>query len=115
MSYSLFCTFVEYESFNKRDFMELNEKIVIYQTEDGNTSIDVKLENETVWLTQAQIAMLFGTKRPAITKHLKNIYASGELEEKTHVPFWNIWVTKESKFMARSITTLMLYFLWVIE
>ena len=62
--------------------MELNEKIVIYQTEDGNTSIDVKLENETVWLTQAQIAMLFGTKRPAITKHLKNIYASGELEEK---------------------------------
>ena len=60
--------------------MEEN-KIVIYQTEDGQTQIDVRLENETVWLTQKQIAELFGTKRPAITKHLKNIYASEELEE----------------------------------
>ncbi len=56
-------------------------KIVIYQTEDGQTHIDVRLENETVWLTQQQIAELFGTKRPAITKHLKNIYASEELDE----------------------------------
>ena len=56
-------------------------KIVIYQTEDGQTQIDVRLENDTVWLTQKQIAELFGTKRPAITKHLKNIYASEELEE----------------------------------
>jgi hypothetical protein len=39
------------------------------------------MENETVWLTQAQIAELFGTKRPAITKHLNNIYKTGELEE----------------------------------
>ena len=60
--------------------MEEN-KIVIYQTEDGQTQIDVRLENDTVWLTQKQIAELFGTKRPAITKHLKNIYASKELEE----------------------------------
>ena len=60
--------------------MEEN-KIVIYQTEDGQTQIDVRLENDTVWLTQKQIAELFGKKRPAITKHLKNIYASEELEE----------------------------------
>ena len=60
--------------------MEEN-KIVIYQTEDGQTQIDVRLENDTVWLTQKQIAELFGTKRPAITKHLKNIYASEELSE----------------------------------
>ena len=60
--------------------MEEN-KIVIYQTEDGQTQIDVRMENETVWLTQAQIAELFGTKRPAITKHLKNIYLSEELDE----------------------------------
>ena len=39
--------------------------------------------NETIWLTQKQIADLFGTKRPAITKHLKNIFTSGELEEKS--------------------------------
>ncbi len=60
--------------------MEEN-KIIMYQTEDGQTQIDVRLENETVWLTQKQIAELFGTKRPAITKHLKNIYDSKELDE----------------------------------
>ena len=43
--------------------------------------LEVRLENDTVWLTQQQIADLFGTKRPAITKHLANIYKSGELEE----------------------------------
>ena len=59
----------------------LNDKIIIYQSEDGKTQLDVKLEHETVWLTQKQIAELFGTKRPAITKHLKNIYASEELTE----------------------------------
>ena len=62
--------------------MEEN-KIVIYQTQDGQTQIDVRLENDTVWLTQKQIAELFGTKRPAITKHLKNIYSSEELDEKS--------------------------------
>ena len=62
------------------NIMEEN-KIIMYQTEDGQTQIDVRLENETVWLTQKQIAELFGTKRPAITKHLKNIYDSKELDE----------------------------------
>ena len=61
----------------------LNDKIIIYQSEDGKTQLDVKLEGETVWLTQKQIAELFGTKRPAITKHLKNIYASEELIEES--------------------------------
>jgi len=56
-------------------------EIILYQTPDGETNLDVRLENETIWLTQAQIAELFGTKRPAITKHLSNIYKSGELEE----------------------------------
>ena len=63
--------------------MDTENKIIIYQTEDGQTQIDVRLENETVWLTQKQIAELFGTKRPAITKHLKNIYASEELDEES--------------------------------
>ena len=61
--------------------MDLNNQIIIYQTEDGQTQVDVRLEDETVWLTQKQIAELFGTKRPAITKHLKNIYASEEFDE----------------------------------
>lgn len=56
-------------------------EIILYKTADGNTSLDVKLEQESIWLTQKQIAELFGTKRPAITKHLKNIFLSGELEE----------------------------------
>ena len=58
-----------------------DNKIIIYQNADGQTQIDVRLEDETLWLTQKQIAELFGTKRPAITKHLKNIYASEELDE----------------------------------
>ena len=54
-------------------------QIVVYQPNE-TVRLDVRLENETVWLTQEQIANLFGTKRPAITKHLSNIYKSGELE-----------------------------------
>ena len=55
--------------------------IVIYQSESGETKIDVRFQDETVWLTQQQIAELFGTQRPAITKHLANIYKSGELDK----------------------------------
>ena len=56
-------------------------EIIIYQTPDGTTNLDVRLADETIWLTQAQIAELFGTKRPAITKHLNNIFYDAELEE----------------------------------
>ena len=59
-----------------------HDEIVLYQPE-GEVRLEVRVENETVWLTQAQIAILFGIKRPAITKHLKNIYASRELERDT--------------------------------
>ena len=55
-------------------------QIVVYQPNE-TMRLDVRLEKETVWLTQEQIANLFGTKRPAITKHLSNIYKSGELEQ----------------------------------
>ncbi|MBX3242753.1 MAG: virulence protein RhuM/Fic/DOC family protein [Chitinophagaceae bacterium] len=58
-----------------------NGNIIIYQSPDGQTSIDVTLENETVWLTQKQIAELFGIQRPAITKHLGNIFKISELDE----------------------------------
>ena len=53
-------------------------QIIVYQPNE-TVRLDVRLENETVWLTQEQIASLFGTKRPAITKHLANVYKSGEL------------------------------------
>jgi prophage maintenance system killer protein len=60
--------------------MERGE-IILYQTSDGTTNLDVRLENETIWLTQAQLAQLFGTMRPAITKHLVNIFNIGELDK----------------------------------
>lgn len=58
-----------------------NSQLIIYQTPQGDTRIDVTVKGETIWLTQRQIAELFGTKVPAISKHLKNIFASGELQE----------------------------------
>lgn len=62
--------------------MNQKNQILIYSSNDkANLKIDVRLEDDTVWLTQAQIAELFGTKRPAITKHIINIYSSGELIE----------------------------------
>lgn len=59
--------------------MEQGE-IILYQPDEA-VKLEVRLENETVWLTQAQIAELFGVKQPAISKHLKNIFDSGELIE----------------------------------
>ena len=58
-----------------------NDKIIIYQTEDGQTQIDVRLENETVWLTQAQMAELFDKDRTVIGRHIRNIYKEEELEQ----------------------------------
>lgn len=57
-----------------------NGEIVVYQP-DEITRLEVKVERETVWLTQEQIAALFGVKRPAITKHIRNIFGTQELEE----------------------------------
>ena len=74
-----------------------NGEIIIYRTEDGRTQLEVRLEDENVWLSQQQIANLFGVQRPAITKHLRNIFESGELEENSVSSilelsggFWNI-------------------------
>ena len=56
-------------------------EIVIYTSEDGTVSLDTKLDNDTIWLTQKQMAELFGVKTPAVSKHLKNIFSEGELKE----------------------------------
>ena len=53
----------------------------MYKTEDGKINIDVVLKDETIWLTQKSMAELFDVQRPAITKHLKNIFEDGELEK----------------------------------
>ena len=59
-----------------------NSEIILYTTTDGKVKIDTIFQNETIWLTQKKMAELFDVKRPAITKHLKNIFESGELDEK---------------------------------
>lgn len=60
--------------------MDPNNEIILYQP-DASVKLEVRLEDETVWLTQQQIADLFGVKQPAISKHLKNIFESEELDE----------------------------------
>ncbi len=67
-----------------------NSTIIIYQTENGNTKIETRLENETVWLTQAKMSELFGKDRTVITKHINNIFEEQELDEKSNVQILHI-------------------------
>jgi len=60
----------------------INDEIVIYQTEDGSVKVDVLFQDETVWLTQEQMALLFGKSKSTINEHILNIYQEGELLEK---------------------------------
>ena len=59
----------------------MENKVIIYQTPDGQTQLDVRFEDETVWLTQAQMAELFQKDRTVIGKHIRNVYKEGELDE----------------------------------
>ena len=61
--------------------MEEQNPIIIYQSEDGNTRIEVKLENETVWLTQQQLCDLYQTSKSNVSEHIKHIFDEGELDE----------------------------------
>jgi len=68
----------------------MQSEIIIYQTEDGTTKIQTRLENETVWLSQEQLSELFQRDRSVITKHIGNIFNEGELEEKSNVQILHI-------------------------
>ena len=63
----------------------ISDKIIIYQTDDGTTSIDVRLEQDTVWLTQAQMVELFQTTKQNVSLHLGNVYKEGELDRASTV------------------------------
>ena len=65
--------------------METNPQIIIYQTESGETKLEVRLENETVWLTQKLMAELFQTTKQNISLHLQNVFEEGELSENSVV------------------------------
>ena len=70
--------------------MELNDKIIIYRTADGQTSIDVKLEDETVWLSANQMANLFDRDKKTIRKHINNVFSEGELEKENNTHFLRV-------------------------
>ena len=80
-------------------------EIIIYQTADGETRLDVRMENDSVWLTQAQIAQLFGTEIPAISKHIRNIFQSGELEREATVSKMEMVRQEGKRTVKRRIDT----------
>jgi hypothetical protein len=69
--------------------MEQN-KIIIYQTEDGQTQIDVRMENETVWLSTGQMAILFDREESNIRRHIINVFKEGELKKENNVHFLHV-------------------------
>ena len=62
-----------------------NNPIVIYTSEDNTISLDVKLENETVWLSQAQMSLLFDKDQSVVARHISNVFKEGELEENSNM------------------------------
>lgn len=94
--------------------MELNNKIVIYQTADGQTQIDVRMENETVWLSTSQMAILFDREESNIRRHVINVFNDGELERENNVqnlhvngvkkpvPFYNLDVIISVGYRVKS-------------
>ena len=82
-------------------------EIILYRPND-TISLNVRLENETVWLTQIQIAELFGVKRPSITKHVRNIFESVELEEKSVCSILERTASDGKHYMTRIYNRLLL-------
>ena len=70
--------------------MDNNNQIIIYQTDDDHTQIDVRLENETVWLTTQQMAMLFDREESNIRRHVINVFKEGELKKENNVHFLHV-------------------------
>ena len=70
--------------------MELNDKIVIYRTADGQTAIDVKLEQDTVWLSANQMSTLFDRDEKTIRKHINNVFTENELERENNTHFLRV-------------------------
>ena len=79
-------------------------EIVIYQTEDGKTKIDVRFIDETVWLTQQQLVELFQSSKANVSEHIKNIYAEGELEEMATVRNFRTVQIEGNRKVTRTIT-----------
>ena len=74
--------------------MTLNDQIIIYQTDDGQMQIDVRMENETVWLSQQQMAELFQKDQSIIVRHIKNVFDEGELVENSNMQILHNTISK---------------------
>src|SRR5690606_8569943 len=70
--------------------MSTEEQIIIYQSDDGQAHLDVRLINETAWLSTQQMSTLFGRERSVITKHIRNVFNEEELPEKSNVQILHI-------------------------
>ena len=82
----LFSIMTQHSSFVAIDISRKEQRnfpVEIYRSTEGNIELNVKLENDTVWLTQSQMAELFAVDRTSVTRHIRNIYKSQELDEKS--------------------------------
>ena len=85
----------------------MENQIVIYQTDNGQTAIDVRLENETVWLTANQMAFLFDRNEKTIRKHINNVFSENELDKDNNTHFLRVevleplWLRKEMAGMVK--------------
>ena len=79
-------------------------EIVIYQTDDGKAKIDVRFENETVWLTQAQLAELYQSSKANISEHIKHIFEEDELEEAATVRKFRTVQNEGQRQVSRLVT-----------
>ncbi len=82
----------------------MENEIIIYQSQDGQTKIDVRIENETVWLSQNQMAELFQTTKQNISLHIKNIFEEGELSEDSTVKDYLTVQNEGSRKVSRNVT-----------
>ena len=83
---------------------ENKSEILMYQTEDGETKIDVSFQDETVWLSLNQMVELFQRDKSVISRHIKNIFNEGELDEKSTVAFFATVQNEGERTVERSVT-----------
>ena len=81
----------------------MENKVEIYTGQDNTTQVEVKFEQDTVWLSQKQIASLFGTKVPAINKHIKNILTDGELQSDSTISKMEIVQREGNRTVQRTV------------
>lgn len=83
--------------------MEIKSNIIMYQTEDGQTKVDVTFDNDTVWLSLQQMADLFQKDKSTISRHIKNIFSEGELLKSSTVANFATVQKEGERAVSRSI------------